>query len=196
MVIFNEPVRSPESRIAPNEHGLLSQQINRHVESLSASPILLKGSLRPRSAQGLEEKLFDALAQYKVATSKVSMHLHDRWRTRLFAQLDSMLDVEEWDELDVPPSKESFDTFLRMMLLLEPDKRPGLGSSGSGEIVAHWTTGPNRLTIECLPGDNLKWVLTRILNDKVERAAGNNGIERLKAILAAYEPDVWFQNAE
>lgn len=144
----------------------------------------------PATASLLKEKLFNSAASYKMQLSLVSMHLPHGWRERMFDQIDSLLDAEEWDEREVPPSAESIKTLVRMLLVLKPDRRPGL-AAGGGHIFATWTAGKNRLTIECLEADRVRFVLNRETENS-ERAAGVNNISRLGAILAPYRPEVWF----
>jgi hypothetical protein len=87
------------------------------------------------------------------------MHLRAEWRDGFFRQLDSLLSSENWDPDDVPPDRESFATLLRMLLSLRPDRRPGLGATANGLMIAAWTIGEDRLTIKCLPSDRVSWVV-------------------------------------
>lgn len=145
----------------------------------------------PASAALSKEKLFNSAASYKMLLSRVSMHLPVGWRERLSDQIDSLLDPEEWDEHEAPPSLESIKTFVRMLLVLKPGRRPGL-AAGGGHIFATWTVGKNRLTVECLESDRIRFALTRDMENS-EKAAGANDISRLGAILAPYQPEVWFE---
>ncbi|MBB4276599.1 hypothetical protein [Rhizobium mongolense] len=143
---------------------------------------------------GLE--LSNARATFKLLVSQVSMHLGIAWLHKLFSQIDSLLDLEEWDPRDPPPKAETARTFIRMLLVLKVARKPGLGISNSGNLIAAWTTGPNRLTVECFPNDRVRWVLTRHQNSEVERAAGEGKIDRLKSFIAPYDPSVWFEYGE
>lgn len=145
--------------------------------------------LRPAATA---ERLDAALASAKVMTSNVVMHLDREWRDRLFAQLDDLLNVEDWHEDDEPLLDESFRTFLRLILYQKPKRRPGLGLSHRGHLIAAWTTGPDRLTLECAPDDTIRWVLSCEINGERERAAGETHVARLPEILRPYGPDRWF----
>lgn len=147
------------------------------------------------SAQSLEEQLFNALAGYKVQTSQVMMHLDRGWRDHFFRQLDNLLDAGEWEETDSPPTNGSFTTFLRLITFLKPQRRPGLASSHDGRLIATWSTGPNHLTIECLPKDMARWNLVAFIEDEKERAAAVTPVQRLPAVLEPYSPGRWFSNA-
>jgi len=144
----------------------------------------------------LHERLFDALAEVKIMTSKVAMHLDKQWRQKLFAQLDSLHDPDEWEEGEEPLQQESFATFLKAMLAINPERRPGLGLSSLGHLIAAWTTGSDRLTIEFLPGDRTRWVLARAVSGETDRFAGDTPVSRLVEGLAPYRPDYWLRYAE
>jgi hypothetical protein len=140
----------------------------------------------------LPERLFDALADAKIYTSHVAMRMDREWRTKLFCQLDSLLDPEEWDDSDQPLRKESFATFLKAMFLILPQRRPGLGVARSGNLIGMWTVGQARLTMEFLSGDMVRIILSRQQEDITERAALDTEVTRLLDVLAPYNPDLWF----
>ncbi len=143
----------------------------------------------------VEQRLFDALSTTKMLTSKVAMHMDQEWRKRLFAQLDALHDPDDWDDADEPVSEKSFLTFLRTMLLLRPSRRPGLSLANGGHLVGAWTEGKDRLTIEFLAGDQVRWVLVRYLDGDRESAAGTTYVSRLRNALASYDPQHWLSGA-
>jgi hypothetical protein len=164
-------------------------------------PVLVQNVRQPTSRtfssniainKTLSEKLFDALASFKVKTSSVAMHLADSWRLGFFRQLDSLLEEESWDPADAPPTSDSFTTLLRMLLFLAPERRPGLGATSQGNFVAAWTVGNDRLTIEALPKDRVRWVVSCELNGAREAAAGSSTLSNLGGVLSPYNPDRWF----
>ncbi len=120
------------------------------------------------------------------------MHLEPGRRERFFAQVDSLLDADEWDEDDQPISAASFATLLRLLLLIRPKRWPGLGASMDGHVIAAWTKGENRLTVECLPEDQLRWVLVRYRNGERKSAADDTALLGLPDALQPYEPQIWF----
>jgi hypothetical protein len=186
-----QPARLPPLLYSPED--LL--ELKSRVESLQ-NP-LSPGSM-PTAKQGdLEHQIFDALAQVKILTSQVAMHLDSEWRAKLFRQLDSLHDIAEWEPGDEPIQKGSFATFLRAMLSINPKRRPGLGLSQAGNLVAAWTTNDDQLTIEFLTHDRVRWVLSRRLDaDTLERFAGETRADLLSARLSEYNPDHWFSNVE
>ena len=146
------------------------------------------------NTRSLEERLYDARALCKIKTSEVAMHLDNEWRVRFFSQLDNLMDIENWEDDDTPVTLTSFTTLLRMLTSIKPGRRPGLGSSSGGNIIAAWTIESDRLTIECLPGDRVRWVLSRVIDGNRESGAGEVTLTRLQAVLFPYNPDRWFTN--
>ncbi|MCQ8118985.1 hypothetical protein [Methylomonas rosea] len=146
-------------------------------------------------ATSLEEKLYDVRALCKIRTASVAMYLTSEWRSRFFSQLDNLLDAENWEEEDTPIIEASFNTFLRMIMLMWPVRRPGLGATSEGNIIAAWTVDRDRLTIECLPGDKVRWVVSWHVEGMQERAAGDVSLTRLLAVLSPYDPKRWFIDA-
>lgn len=147
------------------------------------------------AAQGLDEQLYDALAAFKIRTAAVAMHLDRDWRAKLFGQLDSLLALADWEVDDAPPTIDSYSTFLRMLTMLRPQRRPGLGATADGRLIAAWTIGDDRLTIECLPKDVVRWHLSVTIDGERERASAETPLPRLAAVLRPYDPGRWFQNA-
>jgi hypothetical protein len=142
--------------------------------------------------KGNQEKAFDRLVALKISTSNVSMHLDEAWRAGLFAQLDNMLDPQEWDFSDEMPSTSSFMTFLRMIIHNRVVRRPGLGATTDGKIIAAWTAGHNRLTVECLPDDKVRWVAVKYVDGERVSGASSSPVALLRTFLAPFQPELWF----
>ena len=143
----------------------------------------------------LPERLYDALARVKLLTAQVAMHLDTEWRSRIFEQLDDLLDAKDWHEDDDPINASSFETFLRMIIFHNPSRRPGFGVSNRGYLIAAWTSGSDRLTIECRPNDTVRWVLSCEIDGETERASADTPVRRLMEVLAPYSPPRWFADA-
>jgi hypothetical protein len=144
------------------------------------------------TSQQSKAHIFDALAAVKIKTALVAMHLDAEWRKNLFGQLDSLHDPAEWEVDEEPITESSFDTFLKAILDIKPERRPGLGLSPAGNLIAAWTTGRDRLTIEFLPNDLVRWVLSVYRDNEPIRIAGQMPVSRLVEQLALYEPKRWF----
>jgi hypothetical protein len=147
--------------------------------------------VRP-SVKSEAEQLFDSQVHMKVMAAQVAMHLTGDWRSRLFRQLDSLLDADEWCSGDQYPKIASWWTLLRTLLHIAPPRRPGLGLTDEGYLVGAWDTGKDKLTMTFLPNDEVRWSLSRVLNGKNVRGAGQAPIDLLSTVLAGYNPEHWF----
>jgi hypothetical protein len=149
-----------------------------------------------RSSASIEDRLADRLLTFKTMISPISRYLEPNWRADLFAALDRLFDVDDWDEDFALPEVASFATFLRLILHLHPTKRPGLGLSARGHILASWSKDRDRIVIECLSKDDLRWVISQSIAGSRESAAGKNRIHRLIDLIEGYEPDRFFKNGD
>jgi hypothetical protein len=146
------------------------------------------------SVDSIEDRLRNANALCKTKTASIAMHVSKEWLFLFYRQLDSLMDPENWEDDDTPITDESFATLLRMLLYVKPEKRPGLGATSTGNIIATWTKDKERLTIECLPSDKVRWVLSVYINNERESAAGVTSLKRLLDVLSPYVPQHWFEN--
>lgn len=149
---------------------------------------------RTTTTRNLEEQLYDARAAFKIATNQVVMHFDKDWQRRFFTQLDAVLDSEEWDTQDPIVTEPAFRTLLRILLLLRGKRRPGLAVGPGGTIIATWTVGPNRLTLECHPADTVRWIVTQIIDGEPDTAAGQTKLPHLFERLASFNTEQWFAN--
>ncbi|MFK5978693.1 MAG: hypothetical protein QM488_07385 [Rhizobiaceae bacterium] len=182
----NLPVDTESTEVKILREGLMS------VASIGTYNIIKEPQASGSLAKTLEERLYNALAACKMRVAEVAMHLDNDWRQRFFRQLDNLLDFDEWDEDDLPVTSPSFVTLMRLLLFIYPTKRPGIGATSNGHIIASWTAGKNHLTIECLPNDKIRWVAVQYIEDERESAAGQTSIERIRDVLSAYRTDQWF----
>jgi hypothetical protein len=176
-----------------NRTAELAHQVQALQSRPSPGSLPALGSIAEKA---LQERLFDALADVKILTSQVAMHIDGEWRDRLFRQLDSLHDPAEWEDGNEPIQQSSFATFLKAMLSINPERRPGLGLSHTGHLIAAWTTDQDRLTIEFLPNDRVRWVLSRHYEGDTARFAGDTAVSRLAEGLASYHPEHWFAHAQ
>jgi len=144
----------------------------------------------------LEERLYDARAACKIKTATVAMQFDHDWRIRFFRQLDNLMDIDNWEKDDLPVTDASFATLLRMLLFIKPKRRPGLGITNDGNVLAAWTVGKDRLTIECRAADQVRWVVVIYDGEERESAAGEGHLPRLMDVLAPYKPQRWFADEE
>jgi len=149
---------------------------------------------KPMPEKPIEEQLFDSRAGAKILIAQVAMHLDQAVRDKIFRQLDALLDIGEWDTKDKLLDHASYATFLRLILYQRPSRLPGLGLSYGGNVISAWTNNENRLTIECLPRDEIRWVLSHTINGERETAAGRTPLYRLPEVLVPYNAQQWFVN--
>lgn len=170
-------------------------ELEKQIKNLRIPPS--PGALKSTVTYSIEESLFNATVAVKMLTAQVAMYLDREWRTRLFRQLDSLHDLSEWEPSDSPVQQSSFSTFLKAICDIKPTRRPGLGLTSAGHLIAAWTTNKDdRLTIEFLPNDRVRWVMSMLLDEDVERLAGQTTVARLRDQLQPYQPGRWFHNAE
>jgi hypothetical protein len=142
------------------------------------------------------DHLLTKLGAFKRITATVAMHLDRAWRGTLFATLDRLLDPDDWDAEFQIPSEQSFSTFLRMMIYLHPTRRPGIGLSPSGHFLAAWSRDNDRIVIECIGNDDVRWVLSRMVDGERESGAGRVLLHRVPEVTAPYEPEILLHNGD
>lgn len=147
------------------------------------------------TAQEIDTKLFESRSSFKVAFANIAMHLSSDWRSKLFSQIDALLSPGDWEASDLPVSGDSSLCFIRTILYLKPERRPSVGATQDGNLIAAWTNGENRLTLECRPNDLVRWLVTADLNGHKDTAAGFTTIVSLRTILQPYRPEQWLLNA-
>jgi hypothetical protein len=165
------------------------------IEELKNSPSLTIGPTEHSSSnieRTTEENLFDACANVKIITSQVSMHLRPGWREKLFHQLDQMHNSDDWDLEDEPVKQDSFRTFIKWIVQINPERGPGLGLTTSGNIIAAWVNDGGRLTVEFLPNDQARWVVLKFFENQPERASGQTSLARLSSNIAPYSPEIFY----
>lgn len=170
-----------------------TNQVSRNISGLMIPPSPGALAFEPYN-KSTEEKLFDATASVKVLASKVAMHLDRERRNKLFKQIDSLHDIDEWDKEDSPIKATSFETFLKAFILISPKVHPGLGLSYEGNLIATWGNLQDRLITEFLPKGLVRFVLSRTVDDDVERATGEINVARLSDCLSPYQPEHWFHH--
>jgi hypothetical protein len=191
---FKKAAATPILNLSPDTGSANSTAIRQALSgSLPRSPGAITRA--PKKAP-LEERLYEALAACKIRTAAVAMHLDPEWRMRFFKQLDNLMDIDNWEKEDLPVTEASFATLLRMLLFIRPKRRPGIGITNNGNIVAAWTVGKNRLTIECQAADQVRWVVVIYDGEERESGAGETQLPRLLHVLAPYQPQRWFADEE
>jgi hypothetical protein len=162
------------------------KRADQSIRGVHTSPATRRVEARSSS---LEERLFESKSKAKQLTALIAMHLHRGWRDSFFRQVDNLLDADEWDDRDIPVVEASFRTFLRLIIFLKAEIRPGLSATSNGELMATWRNGDSRLTVYCRPFDQLRWVARKpSTGDQTgpEMVAGETTISRLPNYLASF----------
>jgi hypothetical protein len=121
-------------------------------------------------ATSFEEQIFNALVSLKVAVSEYAMHLSDTERRRIFTELDSIINTEDWHEEDTLPKIEAFRDFLKWMIYSKYNKWISIGVSDEGHTQVAWKTNTVLLTAKFsgLNGQEaVRWTV-QIASDKGE----------------------------
>jgi hypothetical protein len=191
---------APILRLPSFGAGVDSKLINDHLTSmrkLLSGPVAGLAEVKDLKRKGdLADQILEKRASLKRITATIAMHLDRGWRESLFAELDRLLDPEDWDESFKLPTEQSFSTFLRMIIYLHPTKRPALGLSATGHLLAAWSRGKDRITIECVGQDEVRWVLSRTVDGDRESGAGRTQLHRVPEVTAPYEPEHLFQDGD
>lgn len=149
----------------------------------------------PLGHRPIGEQLFVALAEAKIWTSRVAMHLDCGTRDRLFRQLDVLHDADEWVEGDRPINLEGYKSLVRAILYHEVNSRPALSLMPSGNPLALWTDGDDKLTVEFVPANRTRWLVQNSTPTGPERATGTSPLERLREVLQPYGAERWFDGS-
>ena len=194
--MLEEALHPPQSSLLANAGQLGTVRLGKYAAPLQQADHNMKDYLRSPTARGigapianLNEQLFDARSKAKQLTALIAMHLSRDWRDGFFKQVDNLLDADEWDDRDIPVAEASFRTFLRLIIFLKAERRPGISATANGELMATWRNKEDRLTIYCRPSDNIRWVVRKaLLGDAsaFETAAGNTVVTRLPDFLAPF----------
>lgn len=164
-----------------NYLNLADDKVNYHNTLIYSNPVLTAHK------KSIEETLFDACADVKIATSQVSMHLNRAAIKKIFNQIDLMHDVSEWSIDDQVINVNSYRSFLKWFLFVNPTKGPGLGLSHQGNLVAAWMNKLGRLIVEFHPNEQAKWMIKSEINGQIETGSGQSSILRLPEVLAPYK---------
>jgi len=156
-----------------------------------SSAIFVQGlATEPRSRHG---QALDIAAWARQYTRQFAAQLGLAHRERLFRQLDLLHDTDDWEEGDQPLRPDSYRTFIRLILMLQPTRWPSLGMTYDGYLTATWRAAEDRITIECLGEDRVRFVLSsKISSAETDRSAGTTSVSRLFGRLSNYQPDRWF----
>ena len=176
-----------------------SKKIANNLEQIKKSQLtarsLLGASSDANKPGALPERLRTRNYELKAMIAIVAMHLDDAWRSMLHSSLDRLLDVDDWEDGFEIADLQSFSTFLRAIVYIHPTKRPGVGLSQRGTFLSAWRHDSDRLVLEYLPADEIRWVISRTIDGEKESGAGTTQIHRIPEVIAPYNPELLFNDA-
>jgi hypothetical protein len=163
------------------------------------SPDRNKFVLRPKQTEvlyqsipqstGFEESIYNSLVSLKVAVSQFAMHLSSDERRRVFQELDSVINVDDWHEGDQLPKVTAFQDFLKWMIYSKYFKWISIGVSGDGGLLVAWKTKRVLLTAKFsgMGGqDAVRWTA------KIQSDAGEVGHTAGKCPLRLFSEQAMF----
>lgn len=177
---FDELLEAPAQQVRPNR------------KARRAGPTIRLGEFRFAPPKPIEKRAVERLQALTLKAAEVAMYLDETWREGLHRQLEFLLDPAEWPE-DAPlPEVDSYQSFLRAVILLRPHKRPSLGVSDFGNLVATWDSGDGQIFIEFHPNNAIRWSAAQTVDNRLQVASGKTVTSSLADELAGYLPDRWF----
>lgn len=141
--------------------------------------------VQPR-VTSFDERIFDSLVSLKVAISQYAMHLDASERRRLFEELDSKINVEDWHEDDMLPAVSSLQEFLKWMIYSKHCPWTSIGVSSQGSILVAWYTPRVLLTANFEAQDSVRWTA------QVKSANGDVGHSVGKCTLRLFAEQAMF----
>jgi hypothetical protein len=141
---------------------------------------------RQSHISSFEERIFDSLVALKVAISQYAMHLATKERRRLFEELDSKINVDDWHEEDTLPVTSSFQEFLKWMIHSKHYQWTSIGVSAQGTILVAWRTPRVMLTANFDSQDSVRWTA------QVKSANGDVGHSVGKCTLRLFAEQAMF----
>lgn len=183
---------SPDERrlpISASSSSMLGLQISDIIKYGLVSHKAIHPTHQFATPISLSERIFHALAEAKILTSRVAMRLDLASRDRIFHQLDLLHDCDEWFGDDQPLLLASYKSFVRFMISKGGQSRPSLALNPDGHLLAVWEADGNRLTIEFQENDKLQWVISCADGD---RTAGITWLTSIMSHLAPYNPEALF----
>jgi hypothetical protein len=123
------------------------------IKPMHISPRASDAKVLPRSTPSLEVQLFDNAAELKITLSQIVMHLAPEWRAIIFRQIDTLLDLNSWEDDSAFIQKSTFTTFLRFIIFAKSTRMPSLGVDFTGHLLAAWNNDNQRVIVEFFKED-------------------------------------------
>lgn len=125
-----------------------------------------------------EQKVFDALVRLKVSVSQYAMHLGREVRNKIFADLDAIINVNDWYPEDEFPGSNSFRDFLKWTVYTRRFDWSSLGVADNGDLLIAWVKGDSLLTGHFDGKGRIWWAYKKETADGAEHASGDCTLQR------------------
>lgn len=129
-----------------------------YVRASSAPKYKSNSALNNEIHDNIDEIIFDERAKLKIATAKKALaYLDKKFKDALFAQIDLVLNEEDWEVSDPVVDVKSFETLLKFVLNHRPAEAPSINISNSGNIIATWINDNSKVRMECFPSEHINF---------------------------------------
>lgn len=135
---------------------------------------------RPARRNSLNEELFSELVKLKIAVAQYAMHLSRDTRHKIFDDLDSLLNPDDWYEEDKLPQMTSFRDFLKWTVYAKRFNWISLGISNDGHIQAAWKSERGLLTARYTGNGRVLWTAKIIAEGGDDHLAGDSSLQSLE----------------
>ena len=102
-----------------------------------------------------ELKYSEEMWTYTVA--KYSKNFSEKMRIHLVTEFSKLVNEVYWSEEDTPVISGSMQTFMKVLLKLNPKDLPSIGCDHDGNILMSWNQKESLCTFTCLPNDKIWW---------------------------------------
>lgn len=151
---------------------------------------------RPFYEDHTDQILYNNRSELKVLVSRIAMHLKIELRNDLFAQIDTLLDLDAFEEDDCLISTNSFSTFLMFVSTLSNVRRPSLTVGHDGQVFCTWINQEGRIDIEFFAGKKFRIYVSRGQGEQVELFSHFGSYQSLMKFLHVNDFTMWVLNEQ
>jgi len=196
----------PSKWMASGHDVSVSLSVKSETKEVDASlSSLAKKSFPILKTAPLEEQLYSNKASLIILTSQLGMHLSDDLKRYFYNEIDELLDIQNFTNGDSLINVESFCGFLNFFIYYHNLKKPSLGVNIESFLTATWVGNEGCLTIEFLPGNYVRSILSKELLEVKEfdnsKSSPIINIYRgpltwFEQAITAFDIDKWYKNAK
>jgi hypothetical protein len=132
---------------------------------------------RAVTAKTFAEAIFNSLVELKVGVAQYAMHLSSNVRSKLFSDLDDVINVDDWYEGDTLPRAPSFRDFLKWTIYSKRFNWTSIGVSDEGDILVAWRSDNAMIAARYDGYGRVWWTATKEVAGEKNHAAGDSSLE-------------------